>query len=266
MAQPSLFIGSSQEGIDFARAVRDSLKEDAEITLWKDGFFRPGITYIDSLISSLRRFDFAVLVLRPEDLVVSRNVENFGPRDNVIFELGLFMGWLGKERTIMLYQADTPIKLPSDLAGVAAATYRWPREDDDHLSAVGSACDEIRKIIRDLGFSDAKVSKELGIVRSHQQQQDLQISSQQAQIRNIVKFSMAWYIYDMLLELRKAELSGGEYIYRDNGSMDRNLRFLIDHGFVQEVYPWPRDGENLCPRVKITQPGIDVIAVRSAPD
>jgi hypothetical protein len=39
MTQPSLFIGSSEEGIEFARAVRSSLAGDAEVTLWKDGFF-----------------------------------------------------------------------------------------------------------------------------------------------------------------------------------------------------------------------------------
>src|ERR1700693_3284032 len=103
MAKPSLFIGSSEDGIDLARSVRAALEADAEVTLWKDGFFRPGSTYIDSLINSLPRFDFAILVLRPEDLVVSRDVGTFGPRDNVIFELGLFMGRLGKERTFMLH-------------------------------------------------------------------------------------------------------------------------------------------------------------------
>jgi predicted nucleotide-binding protein len=204
MPQPSLFIGSSEEGIEFARAVRSSLARDAEVTLWKDGFFRPGITYIDSLINSLPRFDFAVLVLRPEDLVISRDIESFGPRDNVIFELGLFMGRLGKERTIMVHQESTPMKLPSDLAGVATATYKWPRGDNDYLNAVGGASDEIRKVIRDLGFSPAKVSKELGMIRSHQQQQDLQISSHTAEIRAL-KFSLqgilTQYEYDKIVGL-----------------------------------------------------------------
>jgi hypothetical protein len=137
-------------------------------------------------------------------LVISRNVEGFGPRDNVIFELGLFMGRLGKERTIMLPQANSPTKLPSDLAGVATAAYRWPREDNDYLSAVGGACDEIRKVVRDLGLSPAKVSKELSIIRSHQQRQDLQISSQAAEIRAL-KFSLQGivtrYEYDKIVGL-----------------------------------------------------------------
>jgi hypothetical protein len=185
MAKPSLFIGSAEEGIDLARSVRGALETDAEITLWKDGFFRPGTTYIDSLINALPRFDFAILILRPEDLVVSRDVSTFGPRDNVIFELGLFMGRLGKERTFMLHQANTPIKLPSDLAGVTAATYQWPREDNDYRNAVGGACDSIRKVIGDLGFSEAKVAKQLNAIRSRQEQHESQLSLQQSEIRGL---------------------------------------------------------------------------------
>jgi|SRR5215468_3882347 len=204
MATPSLFIGSSEEGLDLARAVRASLEADAEVTLWKDGFFRPGFTYIDSLINSLSRFDFAVLVLRPEDFVISREVESLGPRDNVLFELGLFMGRFGKERTFMLHQAKTSIKLPSDLAGVATATYDWPREDNDYRNAVGAACDSIRQIIRELGFSETKVAKEISVIRSRQEHQESQLSLQQAEIRAL-KFALqgivTQYEYDKLVGL-----------------------------------------------------------------
>lgn len=38
MIKPSVFIGSSSEGLDFARAVRSLLTHDAEITMWNEGF------------------------------------------------------------------------------------------------------------------------------------------------------------------------------------------------------------------------------------
>jgi predicted nucleotide-binding protein len=63
MNKPSVFIGSSSEGLEFARAVRSLLKDDAEITLWNEGFFQLGHTYIETLVNALPRFDFAVLVL-----------------------------------------------------------------------------------------------------------------------------------------------------------------------------------------------------------
>jgi predicted nucleotide-binding protein len=98
-SKPSVFVGSSSEGVEFARAVRWHLRNDAEITLWNDGFFRPGVTFIETLVNSLPRFDFAILVFRADDLTTSHGVETFSPRDNVIFELGLFMGRLGRSRT-----------------------------------------------------------------------------------------------------------------------------------------------------------------------
>ena len=54
MNKPALFVGSSSEGLDLARAVRALLDEDAEVTLWKEGLFDIGSTFIDSLIKQSR--------------------------------------------------------------------------------------------------------------------------------------------------------------------------------------------------------------------
>ena len=86
-AKPSVFIGSSSEGLEFARAIRGLLSDVAQITLWNEGFFRPGNTFIDTLVNALPRFDFAALVLTADDLIRSRELESFSPRDNVLFEL-----------------------------------------------------------------------------------------------------------------------------------------------------------------------------------
>lgn len=177
MTKPAVFVGSSSEGLEFARATRSLLAEDAEITLWNEDFFRLGKTFIETLVDALPRFDFAVLVLTPDDLVTSRATESFGPRDNVIFELGLFMGQLGRARTFVLYQSGAHVKVPTDLSGVTLATYDWPRNDGSYKAAVGSACDNIRQIIRELGPSERKIAKELGDIRSRQEEQQLQIDA-----------------------------------------------------------------------------------------
>jgi hypothetical protein len=181
--RPSVFVGSSSEGLDFARAVRSCLDQDAEITLWNEGLFPVGRTFIESLMAALPRFDFAVLVLTPDDLVSSRDQQTFGPRDNVIFELGLFMGRLGQSRTFMLHQANARVKIPSDLAGVTTAAYVWPRSDGSHVGAVGGACGRIRDVIRDLGVSETKTAKELNAIRTRQDDQEHKLSIQQAEIR-----------------------------------------------------------------------------------
>ena len=163
--KPALFIGSSSEGLDFARAIRSLLAPDAEVTLWNEGFFLVGNTFIESLVNGLSRFDFATVVLTPDDLVASRDLTSFSPRDNALFELGLFMGRLGRERTFVVRPHGDGVKIPSDLAGLTTAPYDWPRGDRNHKAAVGPACDSIREMIRSLGFSEARVSTQVRAVQ-----------------------------------------------------------------------------------------------------
>jgi hypothetical protein len=171
MDRSSVFIGSSSEGLNFARAVRAQLEDDAEISLWNEDFFGVGSTFIETLVNALPRFDFAILVLTPDDLVASRSDEKLGPRDNVIFELGLFMGKLGRTRTFFVHQSGAAVKIPTDLSGVTRATYQWPRQDNNYRSAVGSACDAIRKAIRELGMSEHRASKRINEVAQEQHRQ-----------------------------------------------------------------------------------------------
>ena len=47
-------------------------------------------------MNALDQFDFAVMILSPDDMTESRDQSYASPRDNVLFELGLFMGRLGR--------------------------------------------------------------------------------------------------------------------------------------------------------------------------
>jgi predicted nucleotide-binding protein len=129
---PALFIGSSAEGLKFARALEKQLEHDAEVTIWKDGVFGLGGGTLETLVGELPRFDFAALVLTEDDLTLSRKHTDPSPRDNVVFELGLFMGHLGRFRTFIVYNKDADLKLPSDLAGVTSATFRNRADGNYH--------------------------------------------------------------------------------------------------------------------------------------
>jgi len=65
--KPSIFIGSSSEGLSFARAIKEKLGEEAEVTIWNEGLFEVGSVTLDELRTFSYRFDFAVLVLTPDD-------------------------------------------------------------------------------------------------------------------------------------------------------------------------------------------------------
>jgi hypothetical protein len=105
---------------------------------------------LESLVGALDDFDFAVLVLTPDDLLTSRDQTTPAPRDNVLFELGLFMGALGRQRTYVLYDRTSTIKLPSDLAGVSAATYE-PHSNGNLEAALGAAATRIEDRVQKLG-------------------------------------------------------------------------------------------------------------------
>jgi len=142
---PRVFIASSSEGLHAAAALQMSLNDGTlEAALWTDGIFVPGMTNIEALEAELVRADFAVLLLSPDDQVVSRNIANDAPRDNLILELGLFAGALGRRRAIMVRPQGTNMKLPTDLLGVIALTY----SSGDDMSTVAA---ELRAVIASLG-------------------------------------------------------------------------------------------------------------------
>jgi len=140
--------------------VEVNLKDDAEVTVWCSGVFGLSHGTLQSLVAALDRFDFAILILTPDDVVSSRDVSSQAPRDNVLFELGLFMGRLGPTRTFVVC-SDAAMKLPSDLAGVTLAHYDSRRIASEPKAAMSPACFDVRQSIRSLGFTPARGGERL---------------------------------------------------------------------------------------------------------
>jgi len=145
--KPRVFIGSSTEGLEVAENLNLRLSKDCETVPWNGGAFGISETYIGSLEKALADVEFAVLVVTPDDLREKRGAEGRVPRDNVVFELGLFMGRLGRERTFIVCDPAT-VELPTDLLGVATAGFDSKRSDGNLRSAVLPAATEILHAIR----------------------------------------------------------------------------------------------------------------------
>jgi hypothetical protein len=146
--RPSIFIGSSTEGLDIACALRFQLAEDALGILWRDVVFGAGEYTLESLVEIAQTCDFAILVVTPDDVVTSRDVVSLIPRDNVMFELGLFMGLLGRDRTFMVVSDIDNVKLPSDLAGVTRVRFRAKDAEVNLAAALGAPAFEIIAAMR----------------------------------------------------------------------------------------------------------------------
>ena len=147
--KPRLFIASSVEGLDVAYAVQENLEYEFEVTVWPQGVFQLSKTAIASLISVMRSFDGAVFVFSPDDTAVIRGKEQPVVRDNVLFELGLFIGNLGPEKCFVLKpRTFSELHFPSDLLGLTPSSYDSDRSDRNMTAAVGPACYKIRKALQ----------------------------------------------------------------------------------------------------------------------
>jgi O-acetyl-ADP-ribose deacetylase (regulator of RNase III) len=144
--RPRIFAGSSREAVRVCRAIQAELDEDFEVTVWDQGVFRLSYGALDSLLDTLDSSDAGVFILRPDDLTEKRGESSPTVRDNVIFELGLFIGRLGRDRTFMLTPNNATLSLPSDLVGLTTAHYDADRFAEGHgRAAVGPACTRIRE-------------------------------------------------------------------------------------------------------------------------
>lgn len=146
-----VFIISSAESIPVARAVQNAFAyDDFVTTVWTDGVFRAGGVALESLLDAVDESDFAVAIAHADDMALVRGVEWPAPRDNVVFELGLFMGRLGRARAILMEPRDRDVKLPSDLAGITTITYRFEKGTDT-AALMAPACNTLREHIKKLG-------------------------------------------------------------------------------------------------------------------
>ena len=98
----------------------------------------------------MEQCDFAIAIAHGDDTTTSRGNKWPAPRDNVIFELGLFMGKLGRHRAILMEPRGEGVKLPSDMAGITTINYVFD-PDKDTEAKFSPACNELRGYITKLG-------------------------------------------------------------------------------------------------------------------
>lgn len=149
--KPKVFIGSSVEGLSVAYAVQQNLRHNAESTVWDQGVFDLSRTSIESLETTLQKIDFGIFVFSPDDISVIRDNTTQTVRDNVLFELGLFIGKLGRNRVFFIQPEGSDLHIPSDLTGITPGTYETSRDDGSLQAATGAVCNQIRTQINKVG-------------------------------------------------------------------------------------------------------------------
>ena len=127
MGKPRIFLGSSGKQQKLLQALTRGLEDVAEVEPWTTSF-NPGTTTLERLLELTREVDFAAFVFARDDWTTTSSPTSpptgsgqASPRDNVVFEAGLFGGVLGMRRTFVLHAHGA--KLPSDLLGLTSVRY-----------------------------------------------------------------------------------------------------------------------------------------------
>jgi hypothetical protein len=147
---PRVFIGSSSEGLGVASAIQADLDDDAEVTVWNQDVFKPGEYTLESLFRELGEVDVGVFVFSPDDTVRMRGEEQAAVRDNVLFEFGMFVGRLGRDRSFIVTPKGEDFRLPSDLLGLNGVEYKPNRRDGNLRAALKPASDRLLEIVDEL--------------------------------------------------------------------------------------------------------------------
>ncbi|SDR14786.1 Predicted nucleotide-binding protein containing TIR-like domain-containing protein [Chryseobacterium soldanellicola] len=127
MRKKRIFIGSSSEELHLAEAAKMILERDFEVTIWNEklwdnAVFKLNNNYLNDLIKASLQYDFGILLGTQDDKVEVRGKDYLQPRDNVIFELGLFIGRLGLNNCAFIIDED--IRVLSDIKGISLARFK----------------------------------------------------------------------------------------------------------------------------------------------
>ena len=150
MEKPRIFLGSSGKQAKVLQALTRGLEDIARVEPWTTSF-NPGTTTLERLLELTREVDFAAFVFGQDDWTTNTpsvapapTPGQASPRDNVVFEAGLFGGVLGMRRTFILHASGS--KLPTDLLGLTSVRY-----DGSTSAEMKVVCQKLRTAIENEG-------------------------------------------------------------------------------------------------------------------
>lgn len=147
MNKPRIFLGSSARQEKLVQALTRGLADVADVEPWTTSF-NPGMNTLERLVELTREVDFAAFVFAQDDWTSNDTTAPSGqasPRDNVVFEAGLFGGVLGMRRTFILHANGS--KLPTDLLGLTSVRYGG----STGAAEIRTMCEKVRKAIESEG-------------------------------------------------------------------------------------------------------------------
>lgn len=241
--KPTIFIASSSEAISITEVVHIKLEQEMRVKLWENAFDLSSIT-ITTLINKTKEADYAVFVFHTDDKSIIRDKEYNTVRDNVVLELGMFIGAIGLEKCFILVpkSAETTFRLPTDLAGVTASFY------DDHetdiMDSITGSCAKIKQSVKRIEATKTKTEStgEAEILRSQLHETQSQIWSMNHDIQRANEQSLSLletikhYFFSVAKPATPAEIKawedGAQGSYLKEVKIMRNDIYFIDKDVI----------------------------------
>lgn len=149
--KPKIFIGSSKEALGIANAVQSNLSNFAFCKVWDKDVFEPGDSTIETLERIIDDFDYSIFIFHDDDKIFIRKDKNSKeeniPRDNVIFEYGMFLSKHTRKKTFFIVPKDdnkVKVHILTDILGVYQPRYDVQEaQTSGAKTALNEACNEI---------------------------------------------------------------------------------------------------------------------------
>jgi len=159
MSKKKLFIASSVEGLQLAESVKANLEHSSiRAEIWTQGTFKANGYPLEQLELALSKHQYGLFVMTPDDIVLRRD-ENFSvARDNLLLELGMFIGRYGRGNCFILVPSgDNAPQMPSDLTGFNTIGYdeEWVKESID--AALGTPARNLERSIEETPLKESNI-------------------------------------------------------------------------------------------------------------
>jgi hypothetical protein len=224
MEKSKIFIASSSRTQLLAEKLRDELATDyCEARLWKDeSNGKPSETIIEMLEGVAAKYDFAIIVLARDDVIINEAGDALKARDNCVFEAGLFMAALGRKRCFLVNSVEQR-ELPSDLAGIILLPFTEPtnlRDRGECARAIAEVAGKIKDAVQFAGRTRGRpLSADELLDREKLQNKDPggELFEDQVVVASIQPVELG---YDAALQVKKNIDDGVRYVYFFHGNMD----------------------------------------------
>jgi predicted nucleotide-binding protein len=155
--KPCIFVGSSSDAKDVAYEVKNKLGSIAHCDVWDEGLFKDNKTNIENIEDFINGYEYSVFIFNNDDKLFERNKKSV-PRDNVLLEYGMFVQKNTRNKTFFIvpngfkdfdFTKDDGVHIATDLAGVCCEYYDIGEYNRNKASALGNACNNIKKRIEE---------------------------------------------------------------------------------------------------------------------